>query len=74
MNSSNIQSLIPSKCLELLYPSSSETNQPHNKNKQKQKIKTNEPTNFPIKTKQSKKKIIWMMGDPPEPIIFNKSK
>ena len=59
MNSYHTHCLIPLKCLELLYPSSTETNE-----------HTNTSTISIIST-QPTKKVIWIMGDPGEPVVFN---
>ena len=61
MNSSNTQCLIPLKCLEILYPSSTETNE-----------HTNSSTTSII-SKQPTNKVIWIMGDPGEPVVFNRT-
>jgi hypothetical protein len=68
MNSSNTQCLIPLKCLEILYPSSTETNE--HTNSSTKSIISKQPTKK--KTKKKTKKIIWMMGDPGEPVVFNR--
>jgi len=64
MNSSNTQCLIPLKCLEILYPSSTETNE-----------HTNSSTTSIISKQPTKKtnKVVWIMGDPGEPVVFNRS-
>ena len=64
MNSSKTQCLIPVKCLKIFYPSSAETNE-----------HTNSSTTSIISKQPSKKtnKVVWIMGDPGEPVVFNRS-
>ena len=62
MNSPNTKCLIPLKCLEIFYPSSTETHEhtkPSNISTQPAKKKTN--------------KVIWIMGDPGKPVVFSRS-
>ena len=60
MNPPLTQYSIPLKCIELFYPSSTETNE-HTKTS----IISKQPT------KKKTNKIIWIMGDPGEPVVFN---
>jgi len=55
--------IIPLKCLEIFYPSSTETTE--HTNTSTISIISRQPT------KKKTNKVIWIMGDPGEPVVFN---